>query len=72
MKFRVTFKTPDVVSDAITEHIERTRPGLEDEEFDDEFNRLDDFVDRWVRHGEYVTIEFDLTANSATVLRAGA
>jgi len=82
-KFTVTFKTPDAVADAAVEAgnaeaAERMaglgRPAEEGEQ--DELATywtkcFKEFAGKWVRYGEYVTIEFDTEAGTATVLPAG-
>jgi len=57
MKVRLTFKTPDVVDDAIEQD------GLEDYEVE-----IHKACDKWVRYGEYLTVEVDTEAGTATVL----
>ncbi len=64
MRLRVTFKTPDAVDrairDARVDAVDDT--GLEAE--------VRDTIDKFVRFGEYVTIEFDTTLGTATVLKS--
>jgi hypothetical protein len=71
MKIRVSFKTPDVVENAIygdliqtfDEHNEETLHILK-ERAQEILNQLT----KWVRYGESITIEFDTEAGTATVL----
>lgn len=78
MKFTVTFKTPGAVEFVIQnvidcdEHLEN----IEDEEewSDAEFAfkaELKEFTEKWVRYGEYIDVEFDTDAGTATVLENG-
>jgi len=77
LKFTVTFKTPDAVAD------EARYKAEEDFEYDSSLNREDmvdwvdekereyrEFAGQWVGYGEYVTIEFDLEAGTATVVKS--
>jgi hypothetical protein len=59
MKFQVTFKSPDSVSDAIDDVIEAS-PETSRED-------LKKFVEPWIEWGEYVTIEFDTDEGTAVV-----
>lgn len=59
MKFRLTFKTPDV--------LEQLRDQLPDPEAEMAFRRL---ADKYVKFAEYVTLEFDTITQSAKVVRA--
>lgn len=54
MKFKLSFKTPDV-KDQLDEY--------------EEGSWLKDVVDQWVEYGESVTIEFDTEAGTATVIK---
>lgn len=83
MKFRVMFKTPDAVSGAVGQvvHGETNRQLREGgQDFDEEeFAAAADhilhnaivFTRKWVKYGEYVTIEFDTEAGTATVIPTG-
>jgi hypothetical protein len=74
MKFRITLKDPDGVFDGIdaaaTESVAEL--DLPHEERDilraHRQKTLDAFVNRWVEFGEYIDIEFDTEANTATVV----
>lgn len=59
MKFRVTFKTPDVVDNTI-ENL-----GVEPDEQEAIYKQV---VSKWFKYGEYVTIEVDTNADTATVV----
>ena len=74
MKFKVTLKDPDGffdgVQDAVTQQLlildlpEDEREALHDVKQE----KIMEFIDKWVEYSEYVTIEFDTEANTATVL----
>lgn len=75
MKFRITFKDPDGVSDCVTEAVEnelkhilrepeRVRNAAE-EAYSEEIN---EFIETWVEYGEYLTVEFDTEEGTATVV----
>ena len=68
MKFRITFKSPDAVSDSIEEAIEAFEP-MEDNLVTKE--DIEYFVSKWVTHSEYITIEFDTEAKTAIVIPKG-
>ena len=74
MKFKVTFKDPDVVSDAITEAIKRelVQLPLSPEEIEAVVelreHEINNFTDTWVEYGEYITVEFDTEAGTCTVV----
>ncbi len=75
MRFTVTFKTPDAVDRAFGDLTEEAL-GLEGDPEDverDLSDRKDDlrtFLERWVRNGEVVYLEFDTESKTATVLPA--
>lgn len=56
MKFQVSFKTPDAISDALVE--------LSDSDVDE----LSEFCGKWVEYGEYVTLEFDSVKGTCRVV----
>lgn len=62
MQMCVTFKTPDVINNQMS--------GLfYDEEADfEEEKKMQDLVEKFVRYGELITIEFDSEAGTATVM----
>ena len=73
MKFQVTFKTPDAVTDAVKRYAQQNTPEhLSDAEQDEYLaNAMDaalTCVLKWVRYAEVVTIEFDTEADTATVV----
>ena len=75
MKFRLTMKDPDGVSDSVDECVRKSmqgRDGLSERELaaleDIRRQETNDFVARWIEYGEYVTIEFDTDAGTAKVV----
>ncbi len=73
MKFRVQFKDPDALHDALHQAAEASLPeGLEEDERDDviekRVEKLSELCDKWFRYDEYVVIEIDTTAKTATVV----
>ena len=84
MKFRVTWKTPDTVEDSIREYLEQNAEVERHPDGGEEFvmykGRLNEChsqvsaclntVEKFCRYLEYVTIEFDTIARTATVIPA--
>ena len=82
MKIKITFKTPDVVEDAVREAAGCCFATVEGQTEDvnalldimghansKEFeSHLKHELKHWIKHGEYVTIEFDTVAKTAVVL----
>lgn len=76
-KFRITFKDPDGVYEDIRDEVQRqlepfdTR--LDEEEIDtladERTASLHQFLETWIRFQEYITIEFDTEAKTATVVK---
>ncbi len=66
MKIQLTFKTPDVVDYAI-------RDLEEDQIFVDEGQKLcvEEALKKYVKHGEYLSVEIDTAAGTARVLPVG-
>ena len=72
MKLSITFKDPDVVHDAAYDCVKASIPeGLSQDEIDmiGEMRtaEIKQKLSKWITYGEYVTIEFDLDAGTATV-----
>jgi uncharacterized protein (UPF0332 family) len=65
MKIRITFKSPDGVYEAFKEHFPESNQCEEDS---NEEEQARDFIDKYVRYSEYITVEFDTVAKTATVL----
>lgn len=74
MKFTITFKDPDGVYDSLRDAARQAVPeGLDDEEREDLIatrrEKLTEAIEPWVQYDEYISIEFDTEAGTATVLR---
>lgn len=73
MKFRVDLKDPDGFYDAVEEVVKDSIPrGLSKEEnkviLADRVEEVFEKIERWVKYSEYITIEFDTEAGTATVV----
>lgn len=75
MKFKVTLNDPDSFYDSISDAVDISLNGTtfsDDEEFEKVAELRRDKVNtalrKWVECGEYITIEFDTTAGTATVV----
>lgn len=84
MKFQVTFKSPDGVSDSINEAAQKILFDGKDEEWLEAFynltplqrrdaldpirEELSEFISKWVSGGEYITIDFNSDMNTAMVI----
>ncbi len=68
MKFTVTFKTPDAVLQALEQTLIPAICQEEESLRAYRIEELEEFAAKWVRHNEYIDIEFDDVANTATVL----
>jgi len=75
MKIRVYLKDPDGFSDGLKDSVEKELkavPGLSDRErellFEARRDLAGEVLGRWVEYGEYVWLEFDTEAKTATVL----
>lgn len=79
MKFRILLKDPDGFCDGFGNAAIESFPALNADLSDDEFGavisareeKFKSFAKRWVEYGEYITIEFDTEANTATVVELG-
>ena len=77
MKFRVTMKTPDALNIAIDEAVDSIVEDLpedlpEDEQEDKRIDLTDEakeFASKYFKYGEYIAIEFDTEAKTATVVK---
>lgn len=63
MKFRITLRDPDGISDAIYA-VRRSQDIREDVDLEEA--RL--FIRKWVKHSEYLTVEIDTEASTCIVL----
>ncbi len=80
MKFTITFKTPDVVTDTVYDQIKMKMYQEEEDiselteehyaEIEEQTDREKQKVAKWIKYGEYVTIEFDTDKGTATVQEA--
>ena len=76
MKFTVTMKDPDALTDCIAgaARKEAHSLGLTDAESvavqDAKMDVMQKAADRWFRYGEYLTVEIDTEANTCVVLQA--
>lgn len=76
MKLKITLKDPDGVYDSIHEAAKASTAGakgLEDSELDElqetRREKLSEQCKPWIKYGEYVTIEIDTDAGTATVCK---
>jgi hypothetical protein len=75
MKFQITMKDPDgpyeCIQDAATDSLTQIS-GLSEEERetlkDQRVGQLRTFADKWMKYGEYITVEFDTEAGTAVVV----
>jgi hypothetical protein len=77
MKIKITLKDPDGICDAVDNAAEisaRSTSGLSESEIDQIKEarrvRIAEEVAPWIDHGEYVRVEIDTEAGTATVLEA--
>jgi len=80
-KFRVTLKDPDGVFESVRDHAEsiaaeaKKSPAVAELADGDWAGSIQAAIgkkiERWVEHGEYVIIEFDTDAGTATVVEVG-
>lgn len=69
MKLTIGFKTPDAVDYALEEYRDYSDGSDEGKALDeDEIETAKDKLAKWIRYGESVTIEFDLTKMKAKVV----
>lgn len=78
MKFRITMKDPDGIYECTEDAIKRdvaSIPGLSKDEREAVLEKRRDAVidvrDRWFEYGDYVTVEIDTDAGTATVVECG-
>lgn len=65
MKFQLTFKTPDVLNQLSEIDFQLDLSP----EYDSQVKECKKFVSEYLLYNEYITIEFDTEAKTATVLR---
>ena len=74
MKFKITLKDPDGFYNGIYHSVEDdiVELNLDDDEkeamIEIRTEKLDQFLNQCVEHGEYITLEFDTEAKTATIL----
>lgn len=73
MKFTVTMKDPDTLYDAITDAVIDNLPSIEDEEERSAVSEIKEekareVCKKWFEYGEYLTVEIDTEAETATVV----
>lgn len=73
MKIRISFKSPDAVDYAVQdafEYVEEKDPDT-DEPIKNGFTPDDvkEQLGKWIQYGENITIEFDLAAQTASVVK---
>ena len=71
MKVRITMKDPDGIYECVRDAVKESRPpGLADEEWEAlEADRVRALThSRWIDCGDYITVEIDTGANTATVI----
>lgn len=75
MKIRVTLKDPDTMHEAVEDALERMPcpEGVEADEWDHMRETRGekikaDISTRWMEYGEYLVVEFDTDAKTATVV----
>lgn len=74
MKFTVTMKDPDTLTDAIADAVKADvkRLGLSDREtaalIEIRVEEVGDVACRWFEYGEYLAVEIDTEAKTCTVL----
>lgn len=73
MKFNVTFKCPDAVDNALDHAVAQSLPKYIDKEeaellFESRREKAKSKLEKFVTYGEYLTVQFDLEAGTATVV----
>lgn len=76
MKIKITFKDPDGVFECIREAVEATLPeGLSPHErnqlVESRHEETASRLRKWLKYGEYLTVEFDTDAGTAVVVPIG-
>lgn len=78
MKIRINMKSTYAVADAVSDAVENSiKPltGLSEDEMDSlrELREAAAYVklEKWIKYKEYITVEFDLDARTATVVPVG-
>jgi hypothetical protein len=76
VRFTITLKDPDGVSNAVKGAAQESLPeGLDEEEkealLEMRIEKINDFLGTWVFCGEYVSISFDTEQGTATLVANG-
>jgi hypothetical protein len=78
MKIRCYFKDPDTMPDAVDDAFKKApKPdGISDDEWEDVKAARNDearnhITDKWMEYSEYLMVEFDTDAGTATVIPRG-
>lgn len=76
MKFKITMKDPDGVYECVRDAVKdslRAESGLSKDErealIEVRYEAFQELVRKWFRHGEYVDVEIDTEAGTATLLQ---
>jgi hypothetical protein len=76
MKFRITMKDPDGPYESIQEAAKEMVNAIKGIDADEReslqekrHETLSEFAGRWMEYGEYLEVEFDTEAGTATVIR---
>ena len=73
MKFKITLKDPDGVGNSIQEAIKNDLPNdLDENEYEEltesRKNLVEEAASKWIKYGEYITVEIDTAANTCVVV----
>lgn len=71
MKFRVTFKTPDAVDveSIVNQLFPQRQDGDEDDlEYESAHDKVRSCVEKFVKYGEVITVEFDIENGTCIVV----
>ena len=75
MKFRITMKDPDGPYECIQDEAKKSLKAIEGLSEDDRealhenrVNEMRAFASKWMEYGEYIEVEFDTEAETATVI----
>ena len=70
MKIKITFKDPDGVYESIRDYVKTVTAEIVDlGELEQEMHsNAEEKLNRWIKWGEYLTVEFDTDAGTATVV----
>jgi hypothetical protein len=68
MKVTLTFKSPDALEYGIRDAVEGEVARLGEDRYDDLVDEAEAACAKWVKYGEYVTIEIDTETGEARML----